>query len=430
MVYVLDKDGNPLMPTKRYGKVRHPLKEKKAKPVRRQPFVIQLMYDPGRHKQPVDLGVDAGSKHIGVSAVSGNRELLSAQIDIRGDIRGGLKTRRDARRSRRNRKTRYRKPRFLNRVKSKHKGWIAPSVEAKCAAHVKVIDDIRSFLPVTDITIEMAAFDTQMLKAEMNGDPLPSGEDYQHGESEGYDNIKAYVKWRDGYKCAVCNAKGPLQVHHRQQRKDGGTNTPANLITVCPECHKKYHAGLLPEAKAKKLGPNAKAPKLRDASFMGTMRWKVWNKVKESGIPLHMTCGYKTAEKRREYDLPKGHRIDARCISGHPDAEPADEWFMCQKVRDHNRQLHKRNPNEGGFRQKNQNANMIKGFCLNDTVRFDGHDYFIHGKRSPRKNPETGKMTDSAFTIVDLDGNKTDRAPSRLKLKHHNGHMLIERRNA
>jgi len=107
MVYVLDKDGNPLMPTRRYGKVRHLLKEGKAVIVKRDPFTIRLTYNSEQHKQPISLGVDAGSKHIGLSATTERKELYSAQVEIRQDINKLLKARRDARRSRRSRKTRY-----------------------------------------------------------------------------------------------------------------------------------------------------------------------------------------------------------------------------------------------------------------------------------------------------------------------------------
>ena len=182
MVYVLDKDGNPLMPTKRYGKVRHLLKDDKAVVVKRDPFTIRLTYDSGKHKQPISLGVDAGSKHIGLSATTEKKELYSAQVEVRQDINRLLKARRDARRSRRSRKTRYRKPRFLNRVHNKKKGWLAPSVQAKCDAHVKVIKDVCKILPITAITVEMAPFDTQKLKADILGLERPKGADYQRSE--------------------------------------------------------------------------------------------------------------------------------------------------------------------------------------------------------------------------------------------------------
>ena len=118
MVYVLDRDRRSLMPTKRYGKVRHLLKDGKAVVVMRTPFTIRLTYDSGHNRQPVHLGIDAGSKHIGLSATTEKKEIFSAQVEVRQDINGLLKARRDARRSRRSRKTRYRKPRWLNRKNS------------------------------------------------------------------------------------------------------------------------------------------------------------------------------------------------------------------------------------------------------------------------------------------------------------------------
>lgn len=75
MVYVISKQGHPLMPTKRYGFVRRTLKQGKAKVVKRCPFTIQLLYDTGSEVQDLILGIDAGSKHIGVSVTSETREV-------------------------------------------------------------------------------------------------------------------------------------------------------------------------------------------------------------------------------------------------------------------------------------------------------------------------------------------------------------------
>ena len=80
MVYVLSKDGQPLMPTSRYGKIRHLLKENKAKVVKKCPFTIQLLYENTNFTQDITLGVDAGSKHIGMSASTDTKELFSSEI--------------------------------------------------------------------------------------------------------------------------------------------------------------------------------------------------------------------------------------------------------------------------------------------------------------------------------------------------------------
>ncbi len=120
MVYVLSQNGQPLMPTMRYGKVRRLLKFGLAKVVNRCPFTIKLLYDSTTHTQKVFLGIDTGSKHVGISATTKDRVLYESDVELRNDIVELLSTRREARIARRNRKTRYRKCRFLNRVHSKH----------------------------------------------------------------------------------------------------------------------------------------------------------------------------------------------------------------------------------------------------------------------------------------------------------------------
>ena len=368
--------------------------------VRKTPFTIQLTYDSERHKQPVSLGIDAGSKHIGLSATTERKELFSAQVELRQDINRLLAARKEERRSRRNRKTRYRKPRFLNRTHCKKDGWLAPSVKAKCVAHLMAVKHILQILPVTELYIEMAPFDTQKLKTDIKGMKKPEGEDYQHGEQEGFDNIKAYVKFRDGYRCAVCGAEHvPLQVHHKIQRHNGGTDTPSNLITVCADCHRAYHAGTLTGKKTRIMDPDTKVPTLRDAAFMDIMRWAVWDRLKDLGLPMHMTFGYSTAEVRKQYYLPKDHRIDARCISNHPGVEPAGEYYFIKKVRRHNRQIHKMRVSKGGVRKRNQAEYEVKGFRLFDKVEYKGNrHYFIFGRR------KTG-----IFSVRDIYGNKATK---------------------
>ena len=151
MVYVLDVNGQPLMPTTRHGKVRHLLKENKAKVIKRCPFTIQLLYKSTTYTQLITLGVDAGSKHIGLSATTETKVLYESDVELRNDIVGLLATRRENRRVRRNRKTRYRQPRFNNRVKSKKKGWLAPSIRQKIDCHLTVIDKITKILPITKL---------------------------------------------------------------------------------------------------------------------------------------------------------------------------------------------------------------------------------------------------------------------------------------
>ena len=170
------------------AKARLLLKEKKAIVVRRTPFTIQLTIATGESKQPVSLGVDAGYKYVGLSASTEKAELYASEVELRQGITDLLSARRALRRARRNRKTRYRAPRFDNRIRTKRKGWLAPSVENRINAHLSRIETVLRMLPVTKITVETASFDMQLLK-----DPDISGKEYQEGEQLGFWNVREYV---------------------------------------------------------------------------------------------------------------------------------------------------------------------------------------------------------------------------------------------
>ena len=355
MVYVLDKDGQPLMPTQRHGKVRRMLKNGQAKVVRRVPFTIQLQYETGSETQEISLGVDAGSKHIGVSATTETEALYEADVELRNDIVDLLSSRREARSARRNRKTRYRKPRFLNRVRTKHKGWLAPSIRQKIETHWSVVDRVCNILPVTKIIVECAQFDIQKIK-----NPNISGIEYQQGDQLGFWNVREYVLFRDGHKCQCCEGKSKdpiLNVHHIESRKTGG-NAPNNLITLCETCHIGYHKGTV------KLPAKIKRGMVfRDAAFMGIMRWAFYNELKEQyPDTVSMTYGYITKHTRIMNGLSKDHYIDARCISGNPLARSNGCLYLMRKIRRHNRQIFKDKIKKHGVKQRNQCSYAVFGF--------------------------------------------------------------------
>lgn len=200
MVYVLNIDGQPLMPTTRHGKIRRLLRDKKAKVLKRCPFTIQLLYKTTDITQNITLGVDAGSKYIGLSATTEKKELYATEIELRSDIVDLLSTRRQNRRTRRSRKTRYRKPRFKNRKRSD--GWIAPSVRNKVDTHLTVIRRVHKILPIAEIIVEVAAFDIQKIK-----NPDIEDTEYQQGEQFGFWNVREYVLFRDGHTCQCCKGK-------------------------------------------------------------------------------------------------------------------------------------------------------------------------------------------------------------------------------
>ena len=381
MVYVLNREGNPLMPTARYGRVRRLLDAGLAVVVDYRPFTIQLTYDTPNGVQEVSLGVDAGTKHVGFSATTEKKVLFEAELLLRSDIVAKLATRREFRRTRRNRKTRYRKPRFLNRTGSKKPGWIAPSVKQKVDCHIYWIRKIRKFLPIRKITVETAQFDTQLLKAQEQGLPVPQGTDYQNGEQLGFSNVREYVLFRDGHKCQCCKGKSKdnnLHVHHIESRKTGG-DAPNNLITLCSACHAKYHRGEIELPKAARRGAS-----LRDATQMGIMRKALFNRLKEeigTEIPCYETYGYITKHTRTKADLPKEHVIDARCISGNPCACSDGHYLIIRKLRANNRQLHRATILRGGTRRNNQAPREVRGFRLMDSVEYAGRPYFVNARR-------------------------------------------------
>lgn len=371
MVYVINKDGQPLMPTERHGKVRRLLRDKKAKVVRRCPFTIQLLYDTTTIVQEVTLGVDAGSKTIGLSATTKKKVLFEAEVTLRNDIVDLLSTRREMRRVRRYRKIRYRKPRFDNRKRKE--GWLAPSVRQKIKSHITVISKVHKVLPIRKIVVEVASFDIQKIK-----NPNIQGEEYQQGEQLGFWNVREYVLFRDGYTCQCCKGKSKdkvLNVHHIESRKTGG-DAPNNLITLCETCHTKYHNGEISLPKKIHRGI-----KFNDAVFMGIMRWSLYNMLKEIYPDVKITYGYITKYTRIQCGLLKTHYIDARCISKNIEAVSDGNVFYMRKVRCHNRQIHKMTTNKRDYRKLNQSPYILNGYRLFDKVIYNGEIGFVSARR-------------------------------------------------
>lgn len=374
MVYVIDHLGKPLMPTGDCRKVRLLLKAKKAKVVKRTPFTIQLNHHTKGYRQPVTLGVDAGSKHVGISASTDKRELFAAELLPRNDVSKNLTARREFRRARRSRKTRYRKPRFSNRVHSKHKGWLAPSVEVKIQEHITAIKRVSRILPVTKVRVETAEFDMQLLKALANGHRPPKGLEYQHGEMYGFYNTRQYVLFRDQYTCRVCGKHGAGLKLYVTTAEGLETVSPEDSYTICEHCLKEY---------AGKDFPIRKKRYWTHPTFMGIMRKTLMRHLeKELNVPVEETAGFITKGIREGADMEKSHVTDALCIAEHPKAARADTAYLIKPVRHHNRQLHRTTILKGGIRKANQAPAYVHGFRLFDKVSYQGQECFVWGRRS------------------------------------------------
>ncbi len=392
-VYVLNCHGQPLMPC-HPRKARLLLKEGKAKVVKMVPFTIQLRYGSSGYKQAVSLGVDAGTHYIGVSATTSKQVLFEAEVLPRNEIQALLATRRQYRCQRRYRKTRYRKARFLNRKKPD--GWLAPSIQHKVDCHLKTIRLVHKILPVLRTTLEVAQFDLQKIRT-----PEIEGQEYQQGPQLGFWNVREYVLARDGHTCQWCQGKSKdpiLHVHHIESRKTGG-DSPDNLITLCETCHDLIHR-THQEHKIER-----KSSSVRDATQMGIIRWYIYEQAKVLFPNVHLTYGYITKHTRIAHELEKSHLIDARCISGNPQASSDSTWHLIKMVRRNNRQLHKATIRKGGKRQRNTAPKYVHGFRLFDSVRYQGASCFVFGRRSS-----------GYFDLRTLDGTRVSASAGCKKL--------------
>ncbi len=385
------------------AKARHLLEKGKAKVVKRTPFTIQLTYPTWEAKQPITLGVDAGSKHIGMSASTEKAELFACEVELRQDISKNIAERKEHRVVLRSRKTRYRKPRFNNRVHAKKKGSLEPSIENRIEAHISRIKEVCKILPVTTIVVEKAPFDTQLLK-----NPEIKGVEYQQGEQLGSWNVREYVLYRDNHECQHCHGKSKcevLQVHHIESRQTGG-DAPNNLITLCKDCHQALHQDKI-KLKAKR------GQSFKDAAFMSIMGNILLERLRQAypELEIRNTYGYLTKHKRISLGLPKSHCNDAYCIAGNLEALRCDVVFYQKQTRKHNRQIHKLTILKGGIRKRNQAPYEIHGYRLFDKVLCNGVVCFIFGRR------KTGY-----FDVRKLNGERVSAGISYKKLR------LLEKR--
>ena len=374
MVYVLTKDNKPLMPTNRHGHVRRLLKAGKAKVVRRMPFTIKLLYETPENVQELTLGVDTGSSVIG-NAVSTNdgKIVYTSKVIIRNDIKEKMDRRRSYRRNRRIRKTRYRKARFNHRRNSIRSDRFSPTMISKFHSHIKDIEFIKSILPITKLVLETGKFDPHLLKNPSLANPKIAKWGYQKGTNYGFENTKAMVLNRDGYKCHICKTKKQgvkLEVHHIIFRSNGGGDSPENLITLCHNCHEKLHNG---EIKLKLKGE----PKgqLKHATQMNSIRIQLLKHYPEA----IETFGYITKANRQNLNIAKDHHLDACVIAsgGNTITNLSELVYVKRDVPRGDMQQTK------GIRSELRiETGKIHGLRKFDKVRYFGREYFIKGRMS------------------------------------------------
>ena len=394
MVYILDINGFPLMPTTRHGKVRHLLETGKAKVTKRSPFTIKLLYKTTNFVQPLTLGVDTGSGTFATAVCNEKCEILyTSEVEVRNDITEKMKRRRDYRRTRRNRKTRYRQARFLNRKNSTKSDRHSPTMLSKLHSHEAEIKRIKSILPISTLVLETATFDTHLMKnPQMN-----RHWGYQQGPCYGFENVKMMVRSRDNYTCQHCKGKkkdSRINVHHIVFRSNGGSDEPDNLIILCKTCHDALHVGKI------KLKFNGKSKgNLKFATQMNEIRSQLLKKYSEA----IETFGFVTKTNRIANNLPKEHFIDACMIvsAGKMIKFKTNILYLKHSVP------------EGDYRQTNGrhsekrlSTGKLFGFRKFDKVKYFNKIYFVQSK-----------MCHGYCTLMDIHGKKIDFSQQKRGLK-------------
>ncbi|MEG4967250.1 RNA-guided endonuclease IscB [Microcoleus sp. B6-A1] len=311
-VFVLDTKKRPLNPI-RPGLARKLLTNGNAAVFKRYPFTLILKVEVTVPQKPITLKIDPGSRTTGIALIQGQNVIFGAELTHRGQaIKASLESRRSLRRGRRNRHTRYRRARFLNRTRPK--GWLAPSLQHRVETTLTWVTRLMKLAPIASVAQELVRFDLQQLE-----NPEISGIEYQQGVLWGYD-IREYLLNKWDRKCAYCGViNTPLQVEHIHPKAKGGANRISNLCLACDACNKKKGTQDIEQFLSKKpeilkrILSQAKRP-LKDAAAVNSTRWTLFNRLRTTGLPVSTGSGGLTKFNRIQLNLPKTHWLDAACV--------------------------------------------------------------------------------------------------------------------
>ena len=417
-VYVLNKNGNPLMPCKP-AKARHLLRDGKAKVIKRKPFTIQLLWDCEENIQEIRCGIDKGCKVTGIACVDNGEILFSANIKHRNPVAlqqkdGSAKTfmnvRAERRRGRRNRHCWYRKPRFNNRASSKKSGRLPPTIKMNVMEVVRVLKQI--FLPISHITVEDVQVDIRRLS-----NSNVKGNEYQQSNRLD-ENLRLACLIRDNFTCQKCSKKNTrLEAHHIVWTSKGGKDSIYNLITLCKKCHDKVHkTGENGKVKLKgdkvATGMDGFSDKIAQRTMQGkTLMYQELEKIS----PLSTVFGYQTAAFRKAGDYPKEHWIDALCIATLETGEfiqldkenHYEIWFRAKQTR----RIFDTQPKKGGMRRRFiTNHNHIKQWQKYKGLASNGEDCVLVDKRDRSFVLPSGYTFYQKGDVIDIDSYKTEIA--------------------
>ena len=365
-VFVLDTSKQPLEPCSPTI-AKKLLKAGKAAVFRQYPFTIILKKEVKNNITQCQLKLDPGSKTTGIAILQNNKLIWAAELIHRGQqIKDDLESRRSLRRGRRGRKTRYRKPRFLNRTREK--GWLPPSLEHRVLTTMTWVKRLIKFCPINSIAIELVRFDSQKLQnSEI------SGTEYQQGTLYQYE-IREYLLEKFNRTCVYCGAKDtPLEVEHIKPKSKGGSNRASNLTIACIPCNQAKSNLDIKEFLAdkpsvlKRVLAQTKAP-LRDAAAVNSTRWKLFNSLKETGLPVTTGTGGQTKFNRTQQGLNKTHWLDAACVGDTPKLEILTNQPLRVKCSGHGKRqvIH---IDKFGFPRRNKANQLVRKSALIKSVK-------------------------------------------------------------
>ena len=365
--FVLDTNRKPLAPCKP-SVARKLLNAGKAKVFRLYPFTIILNKEVSDTPKPLTLKIDPGSKTSGLAILSGCNLLWVAELTHRGQtIKASLDSRRSLRRSRRNRHTRYRQPRFMNRTRPK--GWLAPSLQHRVETTLTWVNKLSKFAPISTIYQELVRFDLQQIE-----NPEITGVEYQQGVLLGYE-VREYLLNKWGRKCAYCGVENTLlQVEHIHPKAKGGTNRISNLCLACEPCNIKKGTQDIqvflkkkPEV-LKRVLAQAKRP-LKDAVAVNLTRWALFSRLKETGLEVNTGSGGLTKFNRTRLCLPKTHFFDAACVGNTPELLVLASQPLSIKATGHGSRQMCRTDKFGFPSRYVPQFKFVKGFQTGDIVK-------------------------------------------------------------
>lgn len=340
VVYVLDREGNPLMPTKRFGHVRRLLKSGQAKAVSTKPFVVQLLYESTNFTQPLYGGTDPGRTNIGESVVNRKGEVIyEAHVTTRNKDMPKLMAKRKihrqaSRRGERLRRKRRAKahgtltefpdgrklPRYKDGVlglkdiinteskfanRKRPSGWLTPTARQCVQTHVSMVKQVCKILPVTDWSLEYNKFAFMILE-----DGTVRGFDFQNGRMKGFSSVNDYVYHLQEGLCVLCGSSIE-HYHHIVPRHKGGSNTPENIVGLCRDCHTAVHKNKV------LLNAIGRKKKYAGTSIINIAIPFIYDELMSmfGEDNFHVCSGRDTSDFRRIHNIEKEHSADAACIA-------------------------------------------------------------------------------------------------------------------